>query len=82
MTYQKILECYFLTDFVFRLLCSKYPRRMLGEFCSVIEIVTIVPFFGVWMFGFADIDHVAFRFCIMLVTSRVYLTKRIIEHMF
>ena len=36
----------------------------------------------VWMAGWDNIDDIYFRFCIMCDISRVYLTKRIIDHMF
>lgn len=70
-----------MVDFLFRLLCSKYPRLMLSEFCSWIEILTTVPFMMVWFSGCAEQEHSLFRGCIMFDTSRVYLTKRVIEHM-
>ena len=70
-----------MIDFAFRLLGSKYPRRLLGEFCSWIEILTTVPFFLVWVAGLGTINSAYFRASIMLVTSRVYLTKRVIHHM-
>ena len=54
---------------------------MLSEFCSWIEILTTVPFMMVWFSGCAEQEHSLFRGCIMFDTSRVYLTKRVIEHM-
>lgn len=81
MYFQRIVHSYFLMDFAFRLLCSKYPRRLLGEFCSWIEMLTTVPFFLVWAAGLGDINSAYFRASIMLVTSRVFLTKRVIHHM-
>ena len=52
---------------------------MLSDFTSWIEIITTIPFMLVWVLGLADIDNVFFRACIMFDTSRVYLTKRIID---
>ena len=80
MFYQYTVHVYFLLDFIFRILCAKYPRILLGEFCSWIEILTTVPFMIGWMFGLNDIDNGFFRCCLMFDTSRVYLTKRIIDH--
>ena len=55
---------------------------MLGTFCSWIEILTIVPFFTIWfIISQGDIDNVWFRASIMLDTSRVYLTMRVIDHL-
>ena len=49
--YQYTMHSYFLIDFSFRLLCTKYPRMILSHFCSWIEIITIVPFFVVVISG-------------------------------
>ena len=81
MWFQQSVHTYFLLDFSFRLLCSQYPRVMITQFCNIIELLTTVPFFIVLVSGQAEIDNVFFRFCIMLDTSRVYLTKRVIDGM-
>lgn len=81
MYYQYIVHSYFSLDFTFRLICSKFPRIMLGQFCSQLEILTTVPFLCVWFLGYNSIDNNFFRACLMFDTSRVYLTKRCIDYM-
>lgn len=77
-----MVHSYFLADFSFRLLSSKYPRIILGEFCSWIELMTTLPFMIIWMASWDHIDDIFFRASIMFDLSRVYLTKRIIDHIF
>ena len=88
--YHIAVHSYFLLDFLIRLICAKYPKRSLSEFCSWIEILTTVPFFICYLFvsedqsspdGEKKVDSVWFRASIMLDTSRVYLTVRIIDHL-
>lgn len=81
MWFQYCVHAYFLLDFSFRLLCSQYPRVIVSQFINIIEIVTTVPFFIMLLSGQSDVDNTFFRFCIMLDTSRVYLTKRVIDSM-
>ena len=81
MWFQYCVHVYFLLDFIFRLLCSQYPRVIITQFINIIEMTTTVPFFIMLLLGQGEIDNVFFRFCIMLDTSRVYLTKRVINSM-
>ena len=46
--YHVTVHTYFFVDFFIRMLCSKYPKRSLNEFCSWIELLTIVPFFFIY----------------------------------
>ena len=79
--YQIAIHSYFLLDVSVRLVLAKYPKRQLGSFCSMIELLTTIPFFGIYFIvSQNDIDNVWFRASIMLDTSRVYLTVRIIDH--
>ena len=79
--YQIAIHSYFLLDFSVRLVCAKYPKRQLGSLCSMIELLTTIPFFGIYfVVSQNDIDNVWLRMSFMLDTSRVYLTVRIIDH--
>ena len=77
--FQYSVHTYFILDFSFRILCWKYPRVMISQFCNILEMLTTVPFFVALIFGQGDLDNYYFRLCIMLDTVRVYLTKRVID---